>query len=165
MLAAFLDPATIISVLIESYNNRTRHLQAEHASRLRSQPGAERPLLAPAALGCLAAVAALPLLALPAAALGLHAEPQNALSLPTWAIHVSSVLEWTAAMALVWRYADASGASAVCGMLLLSRNANTPSRPMTGTAAASCHSARRSVPHILKLNFPAPLQASRAGRG
>ncbi|GMP80891.1 hypothetical protein CsSME_00035820 [Camellia sinensis var. sinensis] len=29
-------------------------------------------------------------------------EPPNALSLPTWAIHVSSVVEWVMAMALVW---------------------------------------------------------------
>lgn len=57
----------------------------------------------------MAAVAALPLLAMPAAALSVHPEPANALSLPTWAIHVSSVIEWTAAMALVWRYADVSG--------------------------------------------------------
>lgn len=71
---------------------------------------AERPLPAATALGCMAAISALPLLAMPAAALGVHAEPSNALSLPTWAIHVSSVIEWTAAMALVWRYADVSGA-------------------------------------------------------
>lgn len=129
MIAAFLEPATIISVLIESYNKHTRHMQAEHASRLRSQPGAERPLLAPAALGCLAAVAALQLLALPAAALGLHAEPENALSLPTWAIHVSSVLEWTAAMALVWRYADASGALSSVRHAPSKPHANTPRGP------------------------------------
>ncbi|KAK3012161.1 hypothetical protein RJ639_010460, partial [Escallonia herrerae] len=36
-------------------------------------------------------------------------EPSNALSLPTWAIHVSSVLEWIIAMALVWQYAEESG--------------------------------------------------------
>jgi hypothetical protein len=34
-------------------------------------------------------------------------EPANALSLPTWAIHVSSVAEWLVAMSLAWRYADA----------------------------------------------------------
>jgi hypothetical protein len=32
----------------------------------------------------------------------------NALSLPTWMIHVSSVIEWIAAMALVGRYAQVS---------------------------------------------------------
>ncbi|KAF5734857.1 hypothetical protein HS088_TW15G00352 [Tripterygium wilfordii] len=35
-------------------------------------------------------------------------EPANALSLPTWAIHVSSVAEWIAAMALVWQYGEKS---------------------------------------------------------
>ena len=36
-------------------------------------------------------------------------EPNNALSIPTWAIHVSSVYEWGLAMALMWRYADVTG--------------------------------------------------------
>ncbi|MQM10014.1 hypothetical protein Taro_042907 [Colocasia esculenta] len=36
-------------------------------------------------------------------------EPGNALSLPTWVIHVSSVVEWATAMALVWQYGDKSG--------------------------------------------------------
>ncbi|XP_057463532.1 uncharacterized protein LOC130753466 isoform X3 [Actinidia eriantha] len=36
-------------------------------------------------------------------------EPSNALSLPTWAIHVSSVVEWITAMALVWQYGEKSG--------------------------------------------------------
>ncbi|XP_010242164.1 PREDICTED: uncharacterized protein LOC104586574 [Nelumbo nucifera] len=35
-------------------------------------------------------------------------EPANALSLPTWAIHVSSVVEWITAMALVWQYGEKS---------------------------------------------------------
>ncbi|MFM7189732.1 MAG: DUF2499 domain-containing protein [Microcystaceae cyanobacterium] len=30
----------------------------------------------------------------------------NALSIPTWIIHVSSVIEWIAAIALVWRYGE-----------------------------------------------------------
>jgi hypothetical protein len=38
-----------------------------------------------------------------------HAEPANALSLPTWIIHVSSLIEWLVAMGLVWKYADYSG--------------------------------------------------------
>lgn len=33
----------------------------------------------------------------------------NALSIPTWVIHVSSVIEWVVAILLVWRYAEASG--------------------------------------------------------
>jgi hypothetical protein len=42
------------------------------------------------------------------ASLGLHAEPVNALSIPTWAIHFSSVFEWVFAMGLVWKYAEAT---------------------------------------------------------
>ncbi|XP_028762759.1 uncharacterized protein LOC114721117 [Neltuma alba] len=36
-------------------------------------------------------------------------EPSNALSLPTWTVHVSSVIEWIIAMALVWQYGERSG--------------------------------------------------------
>eukprot|EP00249_Psilotum_nudum_P010763 c22748_g1_i1 orf=276-833(+) len=36
-------------------------------------------------------------------------EPKNALSLPTWIIHVGSVVEWVTAMALVWEYGQISG--------------------------------------------------------
>ncbi|KAM1143305.1 hypothetical protein ACFX2B_031843 [Malus domestica] len=36
-------------------------------------------------------------------------EPSNALSLPTWAIHLSSVVEWITAMTLVWQYGEKSG--------------------------------------------------------
>ncbi|XP_051118988.1 uncharacterized protein LOC127243150 isoform X2 [Andrographis paniculata] len=39
----------------------------------------------------------------------IFSEPSNALSLPTWAIHVSSVVEWITAMALVWQYGEKSG--------------------------------------------------------
>lgn len=42
-------------------------------------------------------------------AAAIHAEPENALSLPTWVIHISSVVEWATAMALMWRYADVTG--------------------------------------------------------
>ena len=35
-----------------------------------------------------------------------HTEPINALSIPTWAIHFSSVLEYVFAMNLIWKYAD-----------------------------------------------------------
>lgn len=45
----------------------------------------------------------------PALAWQLRPEPGNALSLPTWAIHVSSVYEWGLAMALMWKYADVTG--------------------------------------------------------
>lgn len=37
-----------------------------------------------------------------------HAEPLNALSFPTWIIHVSSLVEWLVAMGLIWNYADYS---------------------------------------------------------
>ena len=39
---------------------------------------------------------------------GAHVEPANALSLPTWAVHTSSVIEWVVAMVLMWRYAEAT---------------------------------------------------------
>lgn len=39
----------------------------------------------------------------------LHAEPVNALSLPTWGIHFSSVLEWLFAMRMVSQYAETTG--------------------------------------------------------
>jgi Protein of unknown function (DUF2499) len=37
-----------------------------------------------------------------------HSEPDNALSIPTWLIHFSSVLEYWYAMSLVWQYAEAT---------------------------------------------------------
>jgi len=47
---------------------------------------------------------------LPADALGFMSnEPSNALSLPTWAIHFSSVFEWLFAMQLVWNFASVTG--------------------------------------------------------
>ena len=33
----------------------------------------------------------------------MHPEPANALSLPTWMVHISSLIEWLAAMGLIWR--------------------------------------------------------------
>ena len=39
----------------------------------------------------------------------LNAEPANALSIPTWAIHISSLIEWLIAMGLVWTYGDVTG--------------------------------------------------------
>lgn len=35
-----------------------------------------------------------------------HVEPANALSLPTWVIHVSSLVEWLIAMGLIWEYSE-----------------------------------------------------------
>ena len=40
---------------------------------------------------------------------GAFAEPDNALSIPTWTIHVASLLEWLVAMGLVWRIGTVSG--------------------------------------------------------
>ncbi|KAI7843916.1 hypothetical protein COHA_002458 [Chlorella ohadii] len=70
-----------------------------------------RPLLVAAA--GVAAAAAFTVVGSPVAgaqlALELHAEPANALSLPTWMVHVSSVVEWIVAMGLIWRYGEVSG--------------------------------------------------------
>lgn len=33
----------------------------------------------------------------------------HALSIPTWMVHVSSVIEWIAAMWLIWRYGELTG--------------------------------------------------------
>lgn len=33
----------------------------------------------------------------------------HALSIPTWVIHISSVIEWIAAIWLIWTYAEVSG--------------------------------------------------------
>lgn len=38
-----------------------------------------------------------------------HPEPSNALSLPTWIVHTSSLIEWLLAIAMVWRQAEVSG--------------------------------------------------------
>eukprot|EP00873_Tetraselmis_striata_P014520 jgi/Tetstr1/434784/TSEL_023834.t2 len=44
------------------------------------------------------------------------AEPSNALSVPTWSVHVLSILEWSVAMALVWQYAGVAGRPAWKGL-------------------------------------------------
>ena len=38
-----------------------------------------------------------------------HSEPVNALSIPTWAIHFSSVFEFLFAMGVVWQFAEVTG--------------------------------------------------------
>ena len=38
-----------------------------------------------------------------------HIEPLNALSIPTWMVHVSSLLEWLVAMQLIWEHSIVSG--------------------------------------------------------
>jgi hypothetical protein len=67
----------------------------------------------------------------PASALAIRMEPANALSLPTWAIHVSSVTEWVAAMALMWKYAEVSGNPRWKGM-------TWGMMPCLGSAMAAC---------------------------
>lgn len=66
-----------------------------------------------------------------ASAFTTHTEPANALSLPTWAIHVSSVTEWVAAMALMWKYAEVSGNPRWKGM-------TWGMMPCLGSAMAAC---------------------------
>ena len=40
----------------------------------------------------------------------------NALSIPTWIIHISSVIEWIAAIWFVWRYGEVTGDRAWWGL-------------------------------------------------
>jgi len=47
-----------------------------------------------------------------------HVEPANALSLPTWVIHVSSLVEWLIAMGLAWEYAEVTKRPAWKGLTL-----------------------------------------------
>ena len=82
---------------------------------------AERLRVAATTLGALSALSAVAVFASGAAAMhtpwlggvgnlpaGLWAaEPANALSIPTWIIHTSSLVEWLVAMGLAWRYAEA----------------------------------------------------------
>lgn len=46
-----------------------------------------------------------------------HVEPVNALSLPTWIIHISSLLEWLAAMGLAWEYGNVTGRASWKGLV------------------------------------------------
>jgi hypothetical protein len=36
----------------------------------------------------------------------IHYNPMNALSIPTWIIHISSVIEWVVAISLIWKYGE-----------------------------------------------------------
>ncbi|KAG2430528.1 hypothetical protein HXX76_010051 [Chlamydomonas incerta] len=79
-------------------------VDAECSTSSRSDVATSLPLpalLAAAACGGLLAPGV-------AEAFTIHMEPANALSLPTWAIHVSSVVEWVTAMGLMWKYAEAT---------------------------------------------------------
>ena len=78
--------------------------EGERDARM-SAPAALFTFLAAAGSGCAALAFAGQSAGLASA---LH-EPSNALSVPTWAVHVSSVTEWSVAMRLVWVYAGVSG--------------------------------------------------------
>ena len=78
---------------------------AEERDARMSAPAALFTFLAAAGSGCAALAFAGQSAGLASA---LH-EPSNALSVPTWAVHVSSVTEWSVAMRLVWVYAGVSG--------------------------------------------------------
>lgn len=39
----------------------------------------------------------------------MHSEPENSLSIPTWAIHFSSVFEFLFAMDIIWKYSEVTG--------------------------------------------------------
>lgn len=57
----------------------------------------------------LAGAGNLPETVLAGSPIALRPEPDNALSLPTWAIHTSSVIEWVFAMAAMWDWGEKSG--------------------------------------------------------
>ena len=48
-----------------------------------------------------------------------YEEPENALSVPTWAIHFSSVFEWMFAMRLVWDYSEVCVHTLLVRLLML----------------------------------------------
>ena len=81
---------------------------AQHSTR-RPCRGAGPAVLARHAAQGLGAWCVSALAGLEPAVAAVHAEPANALSLPTWAIHVSSTVEWGVAMYLVWQYAEVTG--------------------------------------------------------
>lgn len=65
------------------------------------------------AIDALFTALAVGVLAANSGALGIvsHAEPWNALSLPTWIVHTSSLIEWLVAMKLIWEQAEVSANS------------------------------------------------------
>jgi len=88
----------------------------------------------------------------PALALELPSEPANALSLPTWAIHVSSVTEWWICMGLVWKIGSVSGYNSSW------RDISWGMLPLLGGAMCAC------TWHVFynapELNFLVALQAT-----
>lgn len=75
----------------------------------------------------------------PAIAFTIHQEPENALSFPTWVIHISSVIEWAIAMSLVWKYAEVTGTAQ-------SRSCQLP--PLCSLPVSYCQTSRRRVPQM-----------------
>ncbi|GLC46704.1 hypothetical protein PLESTB_001354400 [Pleodorina starrii] len=133
--SAQLNAFRPVRCFVRPHISKLQPVTQSHTSRCRasSRDSATAPSAGHLAAGTLLLAAACSDLLVPGAAhaLELHAEPGNALSLPTWAIHVSSVLEWVTAMGLMWRYAEASGnprwKGMAWGML-----------PSLGSAMAAC---------------------------
>ncbi|CAM9586741.1 unnamed protein product [Discosporangium mesarthrocarpum] len=98
-----------------------------------------------------ATAAALLVVAGPMMMLSVHAEPWNALSLPTWMVHVSSLIEWLVAMAYVWKYAEAVGMSEWKGLTW-----GMAPLHVSGLCACAFHVFYNSP----QLNALVPLQAS-----
>ncbi|KAI9174795.1 hypothetical protein LWI28_022835 [Acer negundo] len=113
--------ASTTTLLLHSPNPSCAHTHRSSNSTQTLKPIKKVTIADPKkAIGCLFGVGlALTLVVAPASAAELPppllassfqlTEPANALSLPTWAIHVSSVAEWITAMALVWQYGEKSG--------------------------------------------------------
>ena len=89
---------------------------SRHGSQVADQPvlsaeqqTAQRHGSRASSLAVALAVGSILLQGAPAIAFTIHQEPENALSFPTWVIHISSVIEWAIAMSLVWKYAEVTG--------------------------------------------------------
>jgi hypothetical protein len=103
-----------VSVAVSPRNGPSNTLDAQYRQPSHETGSSEEACVATSTHPAFIKVAALTLAlgwwACPeAGALSLHSEPANALSLPTWAVHTSSVIEYVFAMLLIWRYADATG--------------------------------------------------------
>ena len=93
---------TITNLLIISgFRSARQHLTTFHASKPKLAD-----LVPAAVIIALAALLAAAHYLIPT--LSAHAEPSNALSLPTWMVHSSSILEWLIAMQLIWEHAEVS---------------------------------------------------------
>ncbi|TXG51039.1 hypothetical protein EZV62_023563 [Acer yangbiense] len=115
------EMASIITLMLHSPKPMCAHTHRPSNSAQTLKPIKKATIVDPKkAIGCLfGAGLALTLVVAPASASELPppllassfqlTEPANALSLPTWAIHVSSVAEWITAMALVWQYGEKPG--------------------------------------------------------